>query len=217
MHPASRTHSHTSLGLPRSKHLDGGHAHSTTSSHTCLPIHYPRVQTPLVPSKTPTFRRVSKKSRQLFGRSTRESNRPQSVSGVISHRKEGVTHQILEGESAERRKRINGDFPLKDDNASRPHSQMLKSELIFRREDTGMVDGVQDTQITRHSGCDMGIRQYWNDGIGTRVGRLPQSLRQSYTCSPSLYQDDELQSTGMHMYHAHIHVTRASIYTCTCS
>ena len=126
-----------------------------------------------------------------------------------------MNHQILEGESAERRRRINGDFPLnneKDDNASRPHSQILKSELIFRREDTGMVDGVQDTQITSHSGCDMGIRQYWNDRIGTRVGRLPQSLRQSYTCSPSLYQDDELQSTGMHMYSImHIYMY---VYTC---
>ena len=46
----SRTRPHTSLGL-----------YTDQNNHACLTMNYPRVQTPLVPTKTPTFHRISKK------------------------------------------------------------------------------------------------------------------------------------------------------------
>ena len=174
MDPNSRARPHTSPGL---FHLDRSHSQSSTS----LTMHCSRVHTPLVPSKTPTFCRTSNKSRKLFQRNGGKTTLRESASRGVSPR-ETITNR---GES-QRSQGIKSSLTFygeKEFNAVRCRSGMKESSPVLRGGATSQPCMVDDGD-TRNTGHYFGkeTRQHWNDGTRDLSRRLPQSLRECYTC-----------------------------------
>ena len=190
-----------------------------TTQYSGSRINYPRVQTPLTPTKTPTFCRMSKQCDQrLLGSVTRKSSCPQSCLGLTSVNRtdspsanglvQGTNIDCLremlgrEGRSsaiAEERERLRGK--IRD--GERRKTRISKSA---RRETAASSqDSVNKSFLIFKRGTltplctpvkyDYSVSQ---SGSASKLyplscggSRLPQSLRQSYTSSPVWYEDND--------------------------
>ena len=204
-----RTRPHTSLGI---------------NLQSC-PVNYPRVQTPLLPLKTPTFYRVPRRYEQKSGAGSREyahsqrSTRPNSSRGRNSHLHHGFDEgdksflELGSGSSQEVEKwrssrRMVTKGSITDCNVSK------KSSIIFQR-DTSKCSSlpylhdnkryVSDSTLSNKSRSYLEpLKQHKN---GDTYAMLPQSIRQTYTPSPipSLQQDTSadchVPPTGSSGYH----------------
>ena len=213
--PHSHTRPHTSLGLLNTTHQ---------TSNTCSTVNYPRVETPLKPSKTPTFFRLSKK--QSLISTARIVSRAQSVCEYTSSEcefpatlamkrldilwgnmrlpgREGESSMIIHEGGRERVGREGGMGEREGGRRKRcrkgkdigTFELLEKSSLIFRRyPHTTATD--REESLTSLTGLPVKEEQSFHVPHSESSSKLPQSLRQSYTSTP-LCGDEYCCSGGM--------------------
>ena len=210
---------HTSLGIL---------IHSV-SNQSC-PVNYPRVLTPLLPLKTPTFCRVTRRDQRKSGISSREYvqriTRPNSSSTSTSHL---CVHHDSDCVSTDGGKKIMEPGSVSSQQVSEAVERgsssnrmatkesitdcnLLKnSSIIFQRESSKCLSlpylldkrGASDSRLSNKSRTGLEPVKQYKDGSNHRsISMLPQSLRQSYTPYPiPNLQQDTIPPTGSSGYH----------------
>ena len=199
----SHTRPHTSLGI----YIQHG-------KHTCPTINYPRVETPLIPTKTPTFHRVSERTGTSTGRSSRPRSRMATAPATSSSRqlelgeqtppKSGKREKIWERGSSrgtsspvevesrrESSKKKDGAEVVGEERAA----QRLRNKPIFDRENLKNLPARVDAVDRFKNSVVDGLKKL-GGGSGAYVGspRLPQSLRQSFASSPVAVWSKEINT-----------------------
>jgi hypothetical protein len=209
---------HTSLGIL---------IHSV-SNQSC-PVNYPRVLTPLLPLKTPTFCRVTRRDQRKSGISSREFvqriTRPNSSSTSTSHfcvhhdsdyLSDGGKKILQPGSDSLQRvseavERVSSSNRMATKGSLTDCNVLKDSSIIFQRESSKcsslpyLLDkrGASDSRLSNKSRTNLEpVKQYKDGSNHGSISMLPQSLRQSYTPSPiPNLQQDTIPPTGSSGYH----------------
>ena len=201
-----RTRPHTCLGITYTHQID---------DMCCM--NYPRMETPLVPTKTPTFHRISKRHERLQTAKRRSGRqRSSSVPTPLMQSHHTTTNGIVEERGGRREKEHRSAGSKGEENGTVKGGRSRggfgtgrsREGLYSREEERGiMVQESQMPTISRDSSSYTYIsekaverlKDQWFDGSSKMQHNvcisqhpLPQSLRQSYACSPALdWKEDE--------------------------
>ena len=192
-----RTRPHTCLGIIYTHQID----------EMCC-MNYPRMETPLVPTKTPTFHRISKRHERLQTAKRRSSRqRSSSVPTPIMQPHHTTINGMVEdvGERKKKEHHATGNKEkgrVRGGGIRRSSGIGRSGEGLYSREADGemMIQESQVPTISSDSPSYIYISEkaverkgHWFDGSSkmqhngcTSQYPLPQSLRQSYACSPAL-------------------------------
>lgn len=203
----SQTRPHTSPAI-----------YTQQNNHTCL--YYPRVETPLIPSKTPTFHRISKKderSQTAMGKFSRPRSRLSPVTQnsqfeqAFTEKNSPTTRKmdawqrvrgrrkgesLITGRRSSSKGRGEGDRGSEMVNATQNTFRSISnSKRGAPTKSSHLYASDRSDGCTRNSVLDSSPRRQlcWSSGSP----RLPQSLRQSYTSTPVWGMDHTSLSRGV--------------------